>query len=457
MNPPSAIRHPQFPLSRRDMLRTTVNGFGYLALAGLAAEAAAKQTSPMAPKPAHFPATAKRVIFLFMQGGPSHLDTFDYKPKLQADDGKPFNNSKIFGSPWKFAQHGQCGQWVSELFPCVAQHVDELCMLTGMATEGQAHGPASLFMHTGHTQQVRPSLGSWTLYGLGSESSELPGFIAMNPMKLAGQFHGSAFLPASYQATFIQPLPPKGEQPVPNLAPHLTADQQRVQLELMRRVNAGRLALDEVNSEMEGLIQSYELAFRMQSAVPSLMDLSSESPATLSMYGIDKKETEEFGRQCLLARRFAESGVRFIEIGTGKWDHHVDLQELHPKSAREVDQPIAALLTDLKQRGLLNDTLVVWGGEFGRTPFAQSGNGRDHNNRGFTMWAAGGGMKAGIRHGITDEYGREAVEQRVHVHDLHATILHCLGLDHEKLTYRYSGRDFRLTDVKGNVVKEILG
>jgi len=443
-------------MSRRELLRTTVNGFGCLAFAGLAAEVAAKQSNPLSPKPAHFAASAKRVIFLFMQGGPSHLDTFDYKPKLQADDGKAFNNSKIFGSPWKFAQHGQCGQWVSELFPCVARHVDELCMLTGMATEGQAHGPASLFMHTGHTQQVRPSLGSWALYGLGSESAELPGFIAMNPMKLAGQFHGSAFLPASYQATFIQPLPPKGEQPVPNLAPHLTADQQRVQLDLMRRVNAGRLALDEVNSELEGVIQSYELAFRMQSAVPSLMDLSKESQATLSMYGIDQKETEEFGRQCLLARRFAEAGVRFIEIGTSKWDHHTGLTEKHPQTAREVDQPIAALLTDLKQRGLLQDTLVVWGGEFGRTPFAQFGNGRDHNNRGFTMWAAGGGVKAGIRYGVTDEYGREAVEQRVHVHDLHATILHCLGLDHEKLTYRYSGRDFRLTDVHGNVVREIL-
>jgi hypothetical protein len=443
-------------MSRREMLRTAVGGFGSLALTGLLAEAAAAQSHPLAPKAPHFKPRAKRVVFMFMQGGPSHVDLFDYKPRLNADDGKAMNGSKILGSPWNFARHGQSGQWFSELLPHIASCADELCVLCGLHTDAQAHSPASLLMHTGHPQQARPSLGAWTLYGLGTESSNLPGFIAMNPMRLTGQFHSAAFLPASYQATMVLAQPPAGEQPIPNLAPGRAPEQQRRQLDLLRRVNARRLEADQVNPELEGVIQSYELAFRMQAAVPSLMDLSGESPATLRRYGVDRKETEDFGRQCLLARRFLEAGVRFVEIGTGGWDHHTDLREKHPESARGVDRPTAALITDLKERGLLEDTLVLWGGEFGRTPFAQYSNGRDHNNRGFTVFLAGGGVKAGLHYGATDEFGREAVEGRVHIHDLHATILHLLGLDHEKLTYRYSGRDFRLTDTKGNVVKEIL-
>lgn len=454
---------PQASLSRREMLRTTSVGFGHLALAALAsAETAAhhppsaSSANPLAPKFPHFTPRAKRVIFMFMQGGPSHVDLFDHKPRLNADDGRPMNGSKVLGSPWKFARHGQSGHWFSELLPCIASCADDLCVLAGMHTDAQAHSPASLLMHAGHPQQSRPSLGAWTLYGLGTESENLPGFIAMNPMRLTGQFHGSAFLPASYQATMVQPLPPPGEQPLPNLAPGRRLRQQQSQLDLMRRVNASRLAADQVHPELEGLIQSYELAFRMQMAVPGLMDLSTESPATLKAYGVDHPATGDFGRQCLLARRFIEAGVRFVEIGTGGWDHHTDLREKHPVSARAVDRPTAALITDLKERGLLDDTLLIWGGEFGRTPFAQYSNGRDHNNRGFTLLLAGGGVKAGLRHGTTDEFGREAVEGRVHIHDLHATILHLLGLDHEKLTYRYSGRDFRLTDTKGDVVREIL-
>ncbi|MSU48698.1 MAG: DUF1501 domain-containing protein [Opitutus sp.] len=449
-------------LTRRHLLRSTATGFGYLALAGLAAQVAAADAARTVgrTRPPHFPARAKRVIFLFMQGGVSHLDTFDYKPRLQAEHGQPFpagKGGKVLASPWKFAQHGQSGQWISELFPHLAKHADDLCVITTMHTDAQAHETAVPMFHTGNPLQTRPSLGSWTLYGLGSENQDLPGFIAMNPLGRFGQNHSSAFLPASYQATFVKAGGKESGDPVANLAPsHLSPAQQRAQLEFLRDMNERRFAADQVNSELEGVIDSYEMAFRMQSAVPSLMDLERESAPTLKSYGIGTAATDDFGRQCLFARRFAEAGVRFIEIGTGGWDHHKELATDLAKSAAAVDRPIAGLLADLKQRDLLKDTLVVWAGEFGRTPFAQFDNGRDHNNRAFTIWLAGGGVKAGIRHGVTDDYGREGVANRVHIHDLHATILHCLGLDHEKLTYRYSGRDFRLTDVKGNVVKDIL-
>ncbi len=449
--------NPFASISRRDMLRRTLSGFGYLAFSGLAARAATRE--PL------FAPRAKRVILLFMQGGVSHLDTFDFKPKLQEDDGKPFTRQdgkpggKLLGSPWKFQQHGQSGQWMSELLPHLAKRADDLCVLTGMQTDAQAHETAVPMFHTGNQLQARPSLGSWVMYGLGAETSDLPGFIAMNPLRqFGGNNHGSAFLPASFQATFVRPGGKNsGGDPVPNLAgTHLKPEEQRLQLDLLRRINARRLAQDAVNSDLDALIGSYEMAFRMQSAVPDLMDLKKESEATLKAYGIGEGVTDSFGRQCLFARKFAEAGVRFIEIGVGGWDHHMDLKTEMERSTKAVDQPMAALLDDLKQRGLLHDTLVVWAGEFGRTAVAQFGNGRDHNNRAFTIWMAGGGVKAGYRHGISDDYGREGVEGRVHIHDLHATILHCLGLDHEKLTYRYSGRDFRLTDVHGNVVKEIL-
>lgn len=441
------------PLSRRDMLRSSASGFGYLAFAGLSAQAATQQP--------HFAAKAKRVILLYMQGGVSHLDTFDYKPKLQADNGKDFatgKGGKLLGSPWKFQQQGQSGQWISSLFPHLAKQADDLCVLTAMHTDAQAHETAVPMFHTGNQLQARPSIGAWVLYGLGAETQDLPGFIAMNPLnRFGGNNQGSAFLPASYQATIVKAGGKEKGDPVANLVTsHLSSDQQRRQLDLLSRMNKRRLQQDVANSELEAVIGSYEMAFKMQTAVPGLMDLKTESEATLKAYGIGNSKTDDFGRQCLFARKFAEAGVRFIEIGVGGWDHHKDLKSEMERSAGSVDQPIAALLNDLKQRGMLKDTLVVWAGEFGRTPFAQFDNGRDHNNRAFTIWMAGGGVRAGVRHGISDDYGREGLEGRVHIHDLHATILHQLGLDHEKLTYRYSGRDFRLTDVKGNVVKEIL-
>ena len=441
------------PLSRRDMLRSSASGFGYLAFAGLSAQAATQQP--------HFAAKAKRVILLYMQGGVSHLDTFDYKPKLQADNGKDFptgKGGKLLGSPWKFQQHGQSGQWISSLFPHLAKQADELCVLSAMHTDAQAHETAVPMFHTGNQLQARPSIGAWVLYGLGAETQDLPGFIAMNPLnRFGGNNQGSAFLPASYQATIVKAGGKEKGDPVANLVTsHLSPGQQRQQLDLLSRMNTRRLKQDVANSELEAVIGSYEMAFKMQTAVPGLMDLKTESEATLKAYGIGNSKTDDFGRQCLFARKFAEAGVRFIEIGVGGWDHHKDLKSEMERSAGSVDQPIAALLNDLKQRDMLKDTLVVWAGEFGRTPFAQFDNGRDHNNRAFTIWMAGGGVRAGVRHGVSDDYGREGLEGRVHIHDLHATILHQLGLDHEKLTYRYSGRDFRLTDVKGNVVKEIL-
>lgn len=444
-------------LSRRDHLRMMAGGFGYVAFSAIASTAAGG--SPTAPKKPHFPARAKRVIMIFLQGGMSHLDTFDYKPRLQKDDGQPIatdSPAKILGSPWKFAQHGESGQWVSELLPHTASHADDLCVLTGMHTDQQAHGQAVPFFHTGHATQARPSMGAWTLYGLGTENDDLPGYIATNPLPQFGQNHGSAFLPATYQATILHP---QADPPLANLAcKHLTSAEQRQQLDILRSLNERRLRSDGINGELEAVIHTYEMAFRMQSAVPALLDFSNEDKQTLEMYGLNSgsRRRQEFARQCLMARRFAEQGVRFIEIGSGGWDHHEDIKGNLPQSAETIDQPISALLTDLKQRGLLKDTLVVCAGEFGRTPAAQFGTGRDHNIRGFTIWMAGGGVKAGYRHGMTDEYGREAIGGRVHIHDLHATMLHLLGLDHETLTFRYSGRDFRLTDVHGKVVKEIL-
>lgn len=446
-------------ISRRDHLRSLASGFGYLAFSALSSLQAAAAKPSSDTRAPHFPAKAKRVIMIFMQGGVSHLDTFDYKPRLQQDNGKPASKDgrgKILGSPWKFARHGQSGQWISELFPQLARQADQLCVISSMHTDAQAHETAVPLFHTGNQLQARPSMGAWVLYGLGSECANLPGFLAMNPLGQFGQNHGSAFLPATYQATLMRA---DAEPPIPNLScAHLSSAQQRQQLELLKQINGRRMARDVVNSELEAVIHSYEMAFRMQAAVPSLMDFRSESARTLELYGINSgnRSKATFARQCLLARRFAEQGVRFIEIGNSGWDHHKDLQETMTASAENVDQPLAALLIDLKQRGMLEDTLVIWASEFGRTAVAQFDNGRDHNNRGFTIWLAGGGVKAGHRHGLTDEFGREALEGRVHIHDLHATVLHLLGLDHERLTYPYSGREFRLTDVHGNVVKEIL-
>jgi hypothetical protein len=461
-------------LSRRDVLRTASCGFGSLALAGLCSQVAkaAADANPLSAKRPHFEPRAKRVIFMFMQGAPSHVDTFDYKPALERDDGKSpgagvggKGNRKLMKSPWKFHESGESGLLISELFPHLAKNADDLCLLNGMHTDLPNHPQASVQLHTGSFQFVRPSLGAWVLYGLGTENAELPGFITINPVTRVGGAisYGSSFLPAPYQGTPIgaENRPLKNGVSIPNIANRaLSKEQQRSQLDLLQQLNRDRLAEDQVNTELEGVIESYELAFRMQTAVPKIMDFADESPSTLESYGIGGGPTDNFGRQCLMARRFAEAGVRFIQVSHSdsnvQWDQHSDLKAGHEKNAREVDLPIAGLLTDLKARGMLDDTLIWWGGEFGRTPTAEGTNGRDHNPEGFTMWLAGGGVKGGFRYGATDDYGYYAAENKVHIHDLHATILHLLGLDHEKLTYRYAGRDFRLTDVEGTVVRELF-
>lgn len=457
-----------FRTTRRQMLKSASAGFGYLALAGMAAQA--NQGGPLSPRPGHHPARAKRVIFLFMHGGPSQVDTFDYKPRLQREDGRelPFTpapgttvSRRLMASPWRFAQHGQSGRWVSELFPNVARHVDELCLLSGMHTEGQSHGQAVLQLHTGAQNLTRPSMGSWVTYGLGTENQSLPGYVTICPSRGHGgaRNYGNAFLPAVYQGTPIGAAGTAAARAqIRNITnPGLSPDQQRHQLDFLQNLN--RVHSERVGGDdrINGVIESYELAFRMQSAAPEITDIRGETAQTLALYGINGGPTEDFGRQCLLARRFAEAGVRFIQVSHSfKWDQHGDLRGGHTRNAREVDQPIAALLTDLRRRGLMEDTLVLWGGEFGRTPVAQGGDGRDHNPQGFTMWLAGAGVRPGIVHGGTDEYGYHAVTDRVHMYDLQATILWLMGLDHERLTYRYAGRDFRLTDVHGHVVREIM-
>ncbi len=458
--------NPRSPFfSRREMLKSLSAGFGYLAFAGLAARAssanALSREGPLAPKAPHFLPRAKRVIFLCMRGGPSHLDTFDYKPKLIADSGAagPRPGTKLLGSKWKFSQQGKGGLWISELFSNVAKHADNLCLLRSMHTDLPAHPQAFLQMHTGSFQFVRPSLGAWTLYGLGTENENLPGFVSLTPPAASGgaQNYGSAFLPAVYQGTRLgaDNRPIAGAE-IRNLKSSIPASVQRAELDLLQELNREALRTDRSNPGVEGAIESYELAFRMQKEMPQVMDLARETDATKKLYGLENPATADFGRKCLLARRLSEAGVRFVEISHGDWDQHTNLTSALEANCRSVDQPIAALLTDLKQRDMLKDTLVIWGGEFGRTPYAQGTDGRDHNNLGFTMWMAGGGVKGGFSHGATDDYGASAIENKMHVRDLHATILHLLGLDHEKLTYRYAGRDFRLTDTKGNVVKHII-
>jgi Protein of unknown function (DUF1501) len=463
-----------FQPSRRTLLKTTASGFGYLAFAGLSTMAAEKD-NPLAPKKTHFPARAKHVIFLCMEGAPSHVDTFDYKPKLTEMDGKSMPRARVFGkllaSPWKFAQHGKGGLWLSELFPELAKQADDMCLLRGMHTDVPAHPQAFLQMHTGVFQFKRPSMGAWSFYGLGTENENLPGFVTISPPLQNGgpSNYGSAFLPAICQGTPIGTGfrqfggagpggPGAGAPSVSNIRnPNQSTDAQRMQLDLIQSLNREALERDPHHDGVEGAIGAFELAFRMQKDLPKVMDIANETAATKALYGIGEQTTETFGRQCLLARRFVEAGVRFVEITSGQWDHHRDLKNALGTKAKSVDKPIAGLLADLKARGLLKDTLVLWGGEFGRTPYAQGGDGRDHNHKGFTTWMAGGGVKGGYSHGATDDFGYEAVEGKVHIHDWHATILHLLGLDHEKLTYRYAGRDMRLTDVKGEVVKDIIG
>ncbi|SIN96296.1 Protein of unknown function [Singulisphaera sp. GP187] len=470
------------PISRREMLRSSACGFGYLALAGLAAErAAAESLNPLAPRIPHFAPRAKRMIFLFMQGGVSQVDSYDYKPSLEKNDGKSlaFDDARVLANTgkrgssqsvmkplWKFAQHGQSGRWASDLFPETNAHVDDLCFIHSMHTEGVAHGPATLFLHCGATNVVRPSMGSWILYGLGSENENLPGFVSIGPSAGNGgaRNYGNAFLPAMYQGTALGRAGGAAEQAtIRNLGNAvLSPADQRRQFGLLRELNAEQLGRTPADSEVEAIIASYELGWRMQNNAPGVLDTKGESQETLDLYGISQSSTDNFGRQCLMARRLCESGVRFIQVTYGDstanpaWDQHSNMPQ-HAVHAKNVDRPIAGLLADLKRRGLLDDTLVWWGSEFGRTPYAQGkGTGRDHNPNGFTVWLAGAGVKPGFAFGATDELGHMAVEDRVHMHDLHATILHLLGLNHEQLTYRYSGRDFRLTDVHGRVVEEIL-
>jgi hypothetical protein len=409
----------------------------------------------------HFPAKAKRVIFLCMRGGPSHMETFDPKPELTRRHGDPgrHKGTKLLGSRWKFAKHGQSGIDIVELFPELAKQADKLCVLRGMHTDNENHPQALEQLHTGSFQFVRPSMGAWTVYGLGSENENLPGFISINPLTALGglRYYSSAFLPASNSATLLgNANMPGAKLEIGNIInPRLDNAAQRAQLDLLQAMNRDLFA-QTGDPRVEGIISSYELAFRMQGDLPHVMDLSSESKETLQLYGADKSPTETFGRQCLLARRFAEAGVRFIEISHQEWDLHGSLQSGMTRNCGQIDKPIAGLLQDLDQRGLLEDTLVLWGGEFGRTPDDSTQDGRGHNNKGYSMWMAGGGVKGGHIHGATDDLGIEAVDGKVHIHDLHATMLHLLGLDHEQLTYRHGGRDYRLTDVHGKVVKAIL-
>jgi len=473
------------PLSRREWLNRAACGFGGLALAGLTAGASAGGVTGVAKNPlaAQLPLIApkaKRVIFLFMQGGVSQIDSFDYKPRLFADDGKqmPFDDARVIANTgkrgsaqrvmqplWKFSQHGECGRWSSDLFPAINAHVDDLCFIHSLHTEGVAHGPATLFLHCGATNFVRPSMGAWTAYGLGTENGDLPGFVSIAPSSGNGgpRNYGCAFLPPVFQGTPIgKASDPPSKATIRDLKSMLASEDRESLFGLLREMNAEQLRRTPGDAEFEAVVNSYELAGRMQLAAPGVLDLSSESEETKALYGIGDKTTDTYGQRCLLARRMCEAGVRFIQVTYGDdganpaWDQHSNLPK-HGDHAKAVDRPIAGLLEDLKRRGLLEDTLVWWGSEFGRTPYSQAnGTGRDHNPGGFTVWLAGGGVKPGFAYGETDEFGHAAIMNKVHMHDLHATILHLLGIDHERLTYRYAGRNFRLTDVHGRIVHDII-
>lgn len=463
--------HPGTPLqpTRRALLQQSACGFGALALADLCNRPAGGD-GPVSPRAPHFAPRAKRVVFLFMHGGPSHVDTFDYKPLLQRDAGKPLPFDKprvtfaetgnLMGSPFRFARHGDCGAWASEIFPHVARCVDQICFLKGLHGSNDAHGGALLKLHTGSDTFVRPSIGSWALYGLGTENQNLPGFVTICPTLGHGGVNNwsSAFLPAVYQGTPLgNASVPSSQAAVRHLHGAMPRDVQRRQLDLLQQLNAEHAQARPGDDVLQARIESFELAFRMQMEAPAVLDLGGESPLTQRLYGLGDPATENFGRQCLMARRLLEAGVRFVQCTHSyKWDQHSNLEVDHRKNAREVDQPIAGLLTDLQQRGLLEDTLVWWGGEFGRTPTSEGGSGRDHNPHAFTHFLAGGGVRAGFSYGVTDDYGYYAVEDTMHVHDLHATILHLLGLDHQRLTWRHAGRDFRLTDVAGKVARAVL-
>lgn len=458
------------------MLGRSACGFGSLAataMLGNRAFAEARLSSGF-----HHPPRAKRIIFLFMQGGVSHVDSFDHKPllnsrngdELEFDDARQLaktgkrTSHRLMKSPWKFRRYGETGKMVSDLFPEMGAHVDDMCFLHGMHTEGVAHGPATLFLHCGALNFIRPSIGSWVYYGLGSENDSLPGFVSISPSVGNGgpRNYGSAFLPPEFQGTRIGGAG-QSELEIDSLTQELPVSQRQRQMDLLQELNRQQLAQRALpNKELEAALGTYDLAWRMQQVGPEVMDLSTESPATLQMYGIDNPKTNGYGQKCLLARRLCEAGVRFIQVNYGDnsanpaWDQHSNLPK-HADHALAVDKPVAGLLQDLKQRGLLEDTIVWWGGEFGRTPYAQdNGTGRDHNPVGFTVWLAGGGFKPGFSHGATDEFGFQGIHGKVHMHDLHATLLHQLGIDHERLTFEHAGRNFRLTDVYGRVVKEVI-
>ncbi len=457
-------------VGRRQLLSQVAQGFGSLALAGLLSSESradsAREGGAEFPtiKPWHHVARAKHVIFLFMDGGPSQIDLFDPKPRLIRDHGKPLPFEKpklartttenIMGSPFPFNKCGQSGIEVSALLPHTGSCIDDICVIRSMAADNINHSNACLQMMTGEQVFSRPSLGAWTLYGLGSESQNLPGFVAVCAGGQDAALWGSSFLPAAYQGTRIKDL----TRPIANLLnPRLSASHQRVQLDAVKKLNEIHRHERKEDNRLEARIQSFELAFRMQVEAPDAFNIELESEQVKSLYGVDDPRTETFGKQCLLARRLIERGVRFVQLFSPvNWDHHTGITRALPANCLATDKPVAGLLKDLKHRGLLDDTLVIWGGEFGRTPVAQKGDGRDHHPFGFTTWMAGGGVKGGITYGATDEFGWYSIENKVHVHDLHATVLHLLGIDHEQLTYRYSGRDYRLTDVHGRVVKEIL-
>lgn len=457
------------PISRRQLLSSASAGFGMVALAGLLGERQARAESPakassssssaapLAPKKPHFAAKAKRIIFVHMNGAMSQHDTFEYKEKLQADDGKTGpGGGKLTGSKFKFQQYGQTGSWFSELLPNLAQHADKMCWLRALHTDTPAHPQAVVQLHTGSANAAltRPSMGAWLLYGLGSENQDLPGYITINPPPNFGGAvnYGSAFLPAHFQGTRID-----DQGNLPNLRPTLARSLQRKQLDLIQEMNRDLARSPGAPDAVDGIIETLELGFRMQEKVPQLLDYSQEPANVQEQYGIKKGPTASFARQCLIARRLSEAGVRFVEICQPGWDHHNNLHKGLLDRCGSIDQPVAALLTDLEQRGLLSETLVLFGSEFGRQPTAQGADGRDHNITGYPMFLVGAGVKAGFTYGATDEYGIRGVEGRMHTTDLHATLLALMGLDHEMLTYPYAGRDFRLTDVKGHVVKEIFG
>ena len=463
------------PISRREMLGRCAGGFGAVALSSLLADPIyGKSSSPFAPHKPHHEPQAKNIIFLYMDGGVSQVDSFDPKPRLDKDHGKPFsakinptqfdNIGTTFKSPWAFKRYGQCGLTVSDIFPYIGAMADELCVVRSMTSKFSEHNSANFFLHTGFGVQGRPSMGAWMSYGLGAQATDLPGFVVLNgglvPSGGWDNF-GNGFLPASHQATVFK----TGKEPLADIRPRESRlGTQEAKLGLLNKLDHG--VLDRLGhvDKLESAIANYEMAYRMQAAVPDLIDIKGETEATRKLYGLEAKyeHTRTFGMQCLMARRLVQKGVRFIELtcprigGSDRWDAHGGLLKNHGDNARATDQPIAGLLRDLKSRGMLKDTLVVWSGEFGRTPFAQGSNGRDHNPYGFTIWMAGGGARPGITYGATDEFGYHAVENKLEIHDMHATMLHLLGMDHKKMTYFFDGRDMRLTDVHGHVAHDLV-